>query len=109
MSSPEHRNTVQRTQCIKDLRSIIPKAKIPDSWPKIVFVCLKHYSVEEKTHVFSFSKESRKIRNGYSSNGYIRFKTMFPDSFSNDKSRYLVDSPFLDIFKKNTDSGSLFI
>lgn len=28
------------------------KAKIPDSWPKIVFVCLKHYSVEEKTHVF---------------------------------------------------------
>lgn len=56
------------------------KAKFPVSWPKNSFHVFEiSFSGRKKTRV-SFSKESRKIRNGYNGSGYIEFKIMFPVS-----------------------------
>lgn len=37
------------------------KAKRPERWPEVVFVCLRHYSMEEKNHFSSFPKTVEKL------------------------------------------------
>lgn len=104
----QYKNTVY-----KGFRSIVLKQRFQTAGLKIVFFfffCVFEtlFSGRKNPRFFLF-QESRKIRNGYSSNGYIEFKTMFPDSSQMISLDIWLTLLFLDIFKKNTDSWLLHL